>query len=212
MLFYEYHLLNLQSWIGDINAHVGTDTDTWKVVIGKHGVIGLNKNGRYLLQLCCSNGLRIMNTFFQHREVHKYTWYRFSMDQKSLIDFCIVSSDLFSNVLDVRVQWGAELSTDHHLIVCSIRLSKLWPNRWSNRSSVTYRIKWEALEDKEVRKQFASSISSMFRQLPDVSKNIEKEWLLLDQQSFHQLLIVEGENGLEWRAIVRKEHPGEPRG
>ena len=100
------------------------------------------------------------------------------MDQKSLIDFCIVSSDLFSDVLDVRVKRGAELSTDHHLVVCSLRLSKPWPNRRSNRSSVTYQIKWEALEDNEVRKQFASSISSKFRQLPNVSEDIEKEWLL----------------------------------
>ena len=29
-----------------------------------------------------------------------------------------------------------------------------------------------------------------------------------DQQSFHQLLKVVGENGLEWRAIVRKERLG----
>ena len=84
--------------MGDFNAHVGTGTDTWKGMIGKHGVTGLNENGRYLLQLCCSNGLRIMNTFFQHREVHKYTWYRPSMDQKSSIDFCIVSSDMFSDL------------------------------------------------------------------------------------------------------------------
>ena len=138
--------------MGDFNAHVGTDTDTWKGVIGKHGVTGLNEDGRYLLQLCCSNGLRIMNTFFQHREVYKYTCYRPNMDQKSWIDFCIVSSDLFSDVLDVRVKRGAELSTDHHLVVCSLRLSKPWPKKRSNRSSVTYRIKWEALEDKEVRK------------------------------------------------------------
>ena len=103
--------------------------------------------------------------------------YKEWMAQKSFIDFCIVLSDLFSDVLDVRVKRGAELSTDHHLIVCSLRLSKPWPNRRSNRSSVTYRIKWEALEDKEVRKQFASSISSKFRQLPDVSEDIEKEWL-----------------------------------
>ena len=136
-------------------------------MIGKHRVTGLNENGRYLLQVCCSNGLRIMNTFFQHRKVHKYRWYRPSMNQKSLIDFCIVSSDLFSDVLDVRVKRDAELSTDHHLVVCSLRLSKPWPNRKSNRSSVTYRIKWEALVDKEVRKQFTSSISSKFRQLPD---------------------------------------------
>ena len=100
------------------------------------------------------------------------------MDQKSLIDFCIVASDLFSDVMDVRVKRGAELSTDHHLVVCSLWLSKPWPNKRSNRSSVTYRIKWEALENKEVRKLFASSISSKFRQLPDVSEDIEKEWLL----------------------------------
>ena len=100
------------------------------------------------------------------------------MDQKSLIDFCIVWSDLFSDVLDVRVKRGAELSTDHHLVVCSLQLLKPWPNRKSNKSSVTYRIKWEALEDAEVRKQFAFSISSKFRQLPDACEDNEKEWLL----------------------------------
>ena len=57
----------------DFNAHVVTDSDTWKGVIGKHGVTALNENGSYLLQLCCSNGLRIMNRFFQHREVDKMT-------------------------------------------------------------------------------------------------------------------------------------------
>ena len=30
--------------MGDFNAHVGTDTNTWKGVIGKHGVTGLNEN------------------------------------------------------------------------------------------------------------------------------------------------------------------------
>ena len=61
-----------------------------------------------------------------------HTWHRPSMDQKSLIDFCIISSDLFSDVLDVRVKRGAELSTDQHLVVRSLRLSKPWPNKRSN--------------------------------------------------------------------------------
>ena len=78
-----------------------------------------------------------MNTFFQHGDVHKYTWYRPSLGQKSLIDFCIVSADLFSDVLDVRVKRGAELSTDHHLVVCSLRLTKSWSNTKSRKSPVT---------------------------------------------------------------------------
>ena len=39
----------------DFNTHVGTDTDMWKDVIGKHGVTGLNENGRYLLQVAATD-------------------------------------------------------------------------------------------------------------------------------------------------------------
>jgi len=162
--------------MGDFNAYIGTDTETWKGVIGRHGVLGLNVNGKYLLQLCCSNGLRIMNTFIQHRDVHKYTWYRPSMEQTLMIDFCIVLADLFSDVLNVRVRLGAELSTDHYMIVCSLRISKPVPSRKHCKSTATYRIKWESLEDKEARKQFVSSMTAKFRQLPDESEDIEMEW------------------------------------
>ena len=66
-----------------------------------------------------------MNTFFQHREVHKYAWYQPSMAHKSLTDFCTISSDLFFDVLDVRVKQGAKLSTDRPIVVCPLRLSNL---------------------------------------------------------------------------------------
>jgi len=56
-----------------------------------------------------------MNTFFQHRSVHKYTWCKDSLGQQSLIDFCKFSSDLFRPALHVHVKKCAELSTDHHL-------------------------------------------------------------------------------------------------
>ena len=102
------------------------------------------------------------------------TWYGSKIFDRFLYSFARIVFD----VQDVRVKRGAELSIDHHLVVCYLRRSKPRPNKRSNTSSVTYRIKWEALEDKEVRKQFASSISSKFRQLPDVSEDIEKEWLL----------------------------------
>ena len=98
------------------------------------------------------------------------------MAQKSSIDFCIVSSGLFSKVLDVRVKQGTKLSTDRHLVVCSLQFSKLWLNRKSHRSSVAYRIKWMALADRDVRKQFASRMVAKFQQLSEVSKDIKLEW------------------------------------
>ena len=65
--------------LGDFNAHIGTDSETWKGVIGRHGDPAFNENGQYSLQLCCSNGFCIMNTFFQYSNVHKHTCYRPSM-------------------------------------------------------------------------------------------------------------------------------------
>jgi len=126
------HHLNLSPH-GDFNAHIGIDTETWKGVIGRHRVLSLNENGRCLLQL----------------------QYGVATDSASCI---IVSADLFSDVLDVRVKRGAELSTDHHLAICSLRTSKPVPNRKSRKPIANYRIKWEALEDEEMRKQFESSI------------------------------------------------------
>ena len=74
---------------------------------------------------------------FSSRKSFTSIWYLPSNDQESLIDFCTDSPDLFSDLLDVRVKRSAELSTDHHLVVYSLRLLKLWPNRKFNRSSVT---------------------------------------------------------------------------
>ena len=59
--------------LGYFNTHIGTDSETWKGVIGRHGVPAFNENDLYLFQLCCSNELCIMNTFFQHRDTEMST-------------------------------------------------------------------------------------------------------------------------------------------
>ena len=69
------------------------------------------------------------------------------MAQKFFVGFCIVSPNLFSEVLDVRVKRNAESSTDlrnaetsSNVVVCSLRFSKPWLNRKSRRSRVAFRI------------------------------------------------------------------------
>ena len=104
----------------DFNAPVGSDAQTWKGVIGKNGDSNINAQGRLLLDFCAGEGLSIMNTFFHHKGIHKYTWYRLgdSATQTSLIDLFVVSDDLRKSVMGVCVKRGAELSTDHHLVLC----------------------------------------------------------------------------------------------
>ena len=126
--------------LSNFNAHVGIDNATWKGVIGQHGDPDIYKNGRCLLQFCATNELCIMNTFFQLKKLHRYTWYRDSLGQRSVTDFCIVSADLLSTVSDVRVKKGADLSTDHHLVVCSLKALKSLRKRKTFRLRKTYRI------------------------------------------------------------------------
>ena len=43
------------------------------------------------------------------------------MGKSFIINFCIVSADLLSSVVEVYAKRENELSTDHHLVVCIVR-------------------------------------------------------------------------------------------
>jgi len=99
-----------------------------------------------------------MNTFFQHRDVHKYTRCRDSLGQQSLTDFCVVSANWCRSLMDVRVKRGAEVSTDHYLLVCNFLEKPLGPTQ-TCRTRISYRINCEALADKHVKRPSRATYS-----------------------------------------------------
>ena len=191
--------------LGDFNAHVGIDNATGKGVIGNNGDPDTNKSGRCLLQFCATNGLCIMNAFFQYKKTRKYTWYRDSLGQRSLIDFCIISADLFSTVSDIRVKRRAGLSTGHHLVVCTLKALKALKKRKTFRPRETYRIKWEPLADQEVGTAFAEYITSKFKNFRPLLKTFKLSGVCFEQQSLRPLLTVVDASVLEGRRVARKE-------
>ena len=60
--------------LGDFNARIGADHDSWPRCIGHFGVGKMNENGQRLLELCTFNDLCITNTFFQSKLQHKVSW------------------------------------------------------------------------------------------------------------------------------------------
>jgi len=63
-----------------------------------------------------------MNGFFQHRNVHRYTWTQTTRQLKSIIDYVIIKQHTHFHPQDVRVYRGAECGLDHYLIIAKIYL------------------------------------------------------------------------------------------
>ena len=54
--------------LGDLNARVSADHDSWSSCLGSFGMI--NENGQHLLELCSYHGFCVTNSYFQMKPQH----------------------------------------------------------------------------------------------------------------------------------------------
>ena len=107
--------------MGDFNASV---SDTSHGVVGPYGLGSrASNNGERLVSFACANDLCVTITFFPHIHIHQATWYPPDPSRApSLKDYILVKPRLMASVLDTRVFRGADIDSDHRLVVMSIRL------------------------------------------------------------------------------------------
>jgi exonuclease III len=161
--------------LGDFNAQVGSEVDVWPGVIGSHGVGSITDNGTRLLSFCSVHKLTVMGTCFEHKRIHKVTWHSPKQGVHTQIDHILISQAHRRYVFDTRVYRGADVGSDHSLVVSDMcfRVGTV-----SSRSKPRFR-KYDShllISDLQLRHQFQLELRNHFSALPEESSGPEEEW------------------------------------
>ena len=149
--------------MGDWNAKVGKDHETWGPTIGKHGYGEMNSRGEHLLYFCKENSLTITNTLFKHKPSRKWTWISPDHKSKNMIDLILIRDRWRSAVDNTRSFQSVDIGSDHSLVLAKIRV-KFKVEKKGQRKK-----KWNLtkLDDPSTEMEFQLELKNRFQLLVD---------------------------------------------
>ena len=105
--------------IGDISAKVGCHNQERKRAsyMGRFGTGEMNENGELFARLLWPE-----QPINRHRNIHKNTWVSADRRTTNQIDHVTINKSWRSILLDSRVYRGADVGSDHYLVVANIQL------------------------------------------------------------------------------------------
>jgi len=163
--------------MGDLNAKIGSDNIGYEEIMGRHGLGEMNENGERFADLCAMNNLVIGGSIFPHRRVHKATWVSPNLTTENQIDHICVSKKFRRSLQDVRVRRGADVASDHHLLVAKLKL-KLKKN-WAAPTTSRQKYNVGLLKDPDTCRDFSLSLQNKYEVLQELLEDeleMESKW------------------------------------
>jgi len=125
----------------------------------------MNENGELFADFCSLSQLVIGGSIFPHKRIHKATWRSPDHITENQIDHICINKKFRRSVEDVKVMRGADVSSDHHLLMATVRLRL---KKFDNTASRRTKYNVSALKSKEVKTAFHISLSNRFEVLQDL--------------------------------------------
>ena len=161
--------------MGDLNAKVGCDNSSLEHIMGRHGVGEANDNGERLQDFCAFNRLVIGGTVFPHKKIHKTTWTSPDGRTENQIDHFCIASKFRRSLQDVRVMRGADVASDHHLVLAKVSLKLKKFNQICPGARKKYQV--SLLQDQSKKDEFSLNLTNRFQVLQDLDDtDVEDHW------------------------------------
>jgi len=138
--------------LGDFNARIGADHQSWPDCIGHFGVGKMNENGLRLLELCSQHHLCVTNTFFDLKPQHKVSWRHPRSSHWHQLDMILVKRRHLNTVNTTRSFHSADCNTDHALVMTKTKL--LHAKHHSAKPKATPRLNTHAMKDRTKNEAF----------------------------------------------------------
>ena len=163
--------------MGDLNAKISYDNRGYEEVMGTQGLGEMNENGDKFADFCATNRLVIGGSIFQHRRIHKATWRSPDATTKNQIDHVCINKRFRGTLQDVRVKRGADVGSDHQLLVAQVKLKLR--RVFSGNSSKRQRYNTALLRNATKLGEFQLALSNRFEALQYLHKDddtLDKQW------------------------------------
>ena len=121
----------------------------------------MNENGRRVVEFCAERWLSVSNTYFKHKNFHKYTRVARGQDGvevKSMINLVLLKKDMLRFVQDVRAVRGMVRDiSDHYVVLCKVKEVGTWIKRREVVDGAR-RIRSEKLRENQDIEEYARSL------------------------------------------------------
>ncbi|VDP49989.1 unnamed protein product [Schistosoma margrebowiei] len=174
--------------------------------MGRHGLRERNENGERFANLCAFNKLVIGGTTLPHKRIHKTTWTSPDHTTQNQIDHICINKTFRRTIEDVRTKRGADIASNHHLLVVKMKL-KL-KKHWTMGRTLSQKFNTAFLQGTNKLNKFRIVLSNKFQAFHDLLNGevttVESNWNEIKEaitSTCHEVLGHKKHHHKEWITV-----------